>query len=175
MNPKNPERGQAVVLILIVLVLIGGGYWFLISSRDSRVQEAHRFARDAAQRLVLQQDMRFLNQRLASRAQVYYPPSWRERFFGYVRALGPVQGEIEMEGRVLFTSQFFSPTGVFHGRFNVASGPASVEIHCSHPGVQWEIDALNLNWTATPTPTPTPTASLISTSISATPAARQRK
>ncbi len=90
------------------------------------------------------------------RAQILYPPSWRERFFGYIRDLGPLQTGIEIEGHVSFTSQFFSPVGVFHGRFNVASGPASVEIHCLHTGVRWEIDGLTLSWTPPPTPTPTP-------------------
>jgi hypothetical protein len=130
----------------------------LISSRASREEEAFQFARYAAQSLVLQQDIHFLNRTLAPRAQVLYPPSWRERFFGYIRALGPVQGDIQIEGHVAFTSQFFSPVGTFHGRFNVASGPASIEMHFSHPGVRWEIDGLNLNWTALPTPTPMPTA-----------------
>ncbi len=173
---RSAERGQAIVLVLIVVALIAGGYWMLLSSRTSREEGALRFAQDAAHRLVLQQDMRFLNQTLAPRAQVLYPPSWRERFFGYIRALGPVQGAIEMEGHVSFTSQFFSPVGTFHGRFNVASGPASVEIHFSHPGVRWEIDGLNLNWTATPTPTPTPIATPVATATPPpSPTPRRRK
>jgi len=173
---RSAERGQAIVLVLIVVALIAGGYWMLLSSRTSREEGALRFAQDAAHRLVLQQDMRFLNQTLAPRAQVLYPPSWRERFFGHIRALGPVQGAIEMEGHVSFTSQFFSPVGTFHGRFNVASGPASVEIHFSHPGVRWEIDGLNLNWTATPTPTPIATPVAAATlSPSPTPTPRRRK
>lgn len=157
MKMRSTERAQVVVLLLIVLAVIGGGYWMLISSRASREEDAFRFAQTAAERLVLQHDMHFLNQTLAPRAQILYPPSWRERFFGYIRDLGPVQSGIEIEGHVTFTSQFFSPVGVFHGRFNVASGPASVEIHCLHTGVRWEIDGLNLSWTRPPAPTPPPT------------------
>jgi cbb3-type cytochrome oxidase subunit 3 len=155
---RKAERGQAIVLILIVLAVLAGGYWMLVTSRKNTEQDAERFARDAAQRLVLQQDMRFLNQTLTPHAQMLYPPSWRERFFGFVRDLGPVQSDLNVYGRVAFVSEFFQPTAVFHADFQVATGPAAVELHFSRPGPRWEIDALNLTWSAPPTPTPVPTS-----------------
>ncbi|MFN2477157.1 MAG: hypothetical protein ABR526_12560 [Chthoniobacterales bacterium] len=156
MKRNAQQRGQVMVLIVIVLAILGGGYWMLLSARQKTEQDAQSFAREAAERLILQQDMRFLNQTLTQHAQVLYPPSWRERFFGYVRDLGPVQSDLAVYGRVDFVSEFFQPTGVFHADFQAATGPASVELHFTRPASRWEIDAVNLNWSAPPTPTPMP-------------------
>lgn len=166
MKRQSTERGQAIVFIVILLAILAGGYWMLLSSRNSRQQDAQRFAREAAQKLVLQQDMHFLNQNLTSHAQVLYPPSWRDRFFEFIRNLGPVQGDFDVHGRVTFTSEFFDPNAVYHADFNTSAGPASIELHFSRPASRWEIDALNLTWT--PPPTPTPAAVPIPT-LSATP------
>lgn len=155
------------MLILIVLTVLIGGYWMLLSSRKNTEQDAQRFAREAAERLILQQDMRFLNQTLTPNAQRLYPPSWRDRFFGYVRDLGPLQGQLAVYGRVDFVSEFFQPSAVFHADFPVAAGPASLELHFSRPSARWQIDALNLTWSAPPTPTPMPT-------IAPTPTAKPR-
>ena len=162
MSMRQPGRthlrnGQALVLVLIVLAVLAGGYWFLLSSRDAREQDAHRFAREAAERLFLKQDARFLNQTLSPTVQTLYPPSWRERFFTFVRDLGPAQPDFDVEGRVTFTSEFFTPAGMFRARFNVASGPALLDIHFVHTGVRWEIDSLTLTCSPRATPAPTKT------------------
>ena len=146
------------MLVLIVLAVLAGGCWLLFSSRTAREEGARRFAREAATRLFFQQDARFLNQTLTPRAQLVYPPSWRERFFAFVRELGPAKPEFELEGDVTFTSEFFDPRGVFSAHFEVASGPAVLFLTFSHPGVRWEIDDLKLSWTPPATPTPAPTA-----------------
>ncbi len=78
---RDRNHGQTFVLVLIVLALLGGGYWLLLSSRNARIEDANRFAREASERLVVNRDARFLNERLTAHAQVYFPPSWRDRFF----------------------------------------------------------------------------------------------
>jgi len=159
---RRSESGQVIVLLLILLAILGGGYWLLISSREKREKEAWAFARDAATRIVVQQDMRFLDRTLSPKAQVLYPPSWRERLMTRIREPGPPQSEPRMRGQLFFRSQFFNPEGEFIVEWDFPTGPASIDLKISHPQALWQIDGINWTWQAPPpppTPTPSPTAS----------------
>jgi hypothetical protein len=151
------EEGQVVVLLAIVLAILAAGLWVLLSSRTARENEARAFAREATDRLLFRHDAHFLNQHLSPRVQALYPPSWRERFFGWVGELGAIEPQIDVSGRVTFTSEFFQPRGHFEAHVQAANGPAILEMYCSQSAVQWQIDALNLTWTPPPTPTASPT------------------
>ena len=52
------EGGQILVVLIILLGLIGGGVWWLYSSRDSMAKEGREFGREAIQRIVVQRDMK---------------------------------------------------------------------------------------------------------------------
>lgn len=155
-NRERRESGQAVVLLAIVLAIVGFGLWMLLSSRAAREEDAKQFARTTAERLLFAQDTHFLNQHLAPRAQVLFPPSWRERFFNWVREIGPIDPEMDVQGSTVFTSQFFDPHAHFEVRVKAKDGPAILELLFSQRSGQWDIDALNLTWTPAPTPSPTP-------------------
>lgn len=146
--------GQAIVLLLVLVAMLCVGIWMLFSSRVDREESARRFAAEVAQRVVIQHDERFLNQTLAPRAQVLYPPSWRWRMLETIRSLGPPQSQPSVEGDVYFQSQFFSPIGEFRARVDFASGPGYLDMRFSHPGVRWEIDGLNFTWTPPNAPAP---------------------
>jgi len=166
---RRSESGQVIVLILILLAILGGGWWVLKSSRDKREKEAWVFAKEAATRIVIQHDMRFLDRVLSQKAQLLYPPSWRERLMDRIREPGAAKSELRMRGNVLFTSQFFEPIGTFIAEWDFPTGPGFLEMKISHPQAFWQIDALNWTWQppppppppppSTPTPTPSPTPS----------------
>lgn len=160
MRRARPEResGQVIVLILIVLAVLGGGWWMMKSNRDNREREAREFAEEATRRVVLQHDLRYLDVNLSPDAQRQYPPSFRMRMLDYIREAGtPNSPQFKMKGTVRFTDQFFDPTGEFLAQFDYPAGPAYFEVHVSHRGVQWLIDAINWTWQPlAPPPTPTP-------------------
>lgn len=146
-----------VVLIVVVLAVVAGGLWLMQRNRDMREREARAFANEIATRLVLQQDTRFLDFSLTQKAQLMYPPSWRVRFFDYIRQQGPPPPQFQMtKGEVFFQNYFFEPTGHFIAQFDYPPGPAFLEMNISHPGALWVIDSLNWTWTPAPTPPPTP-------------------
>jgi hypothetical protein len=155
---RGRESGQVIILVVIVLAVLGGGWWFLKSNRDMRDREARAFANEIVTRLVLQGDTRFLDRNLTQKAQLLYPPSWRMRFFDYIRQQGPPPATFQMtKEEVLFQSYFFEPSATFIAQFNYPNGPAYLEVNISHPGALWVIDSINWTWSpAAPTPTPPP-------------------
>ena len=138
------ERGQVLVLVIIVLALIGGGYWYLISSRRDAEKQAWTFAREVAERIALQQDARFINLNLSPKAQVAMPPSARDLLIVNLRNLGTPDRNIGLTGKVEFASYFFDPKGAFRAQLNYPSAPAYLDIAISASNGPWCIDSLNL-------------------------------
>ncbi|MGI9089092.1 MAG: hypothetical protein ACR2HH_15345 [Chthoniobacterales bacterium] len=157
---RKKQRGEVLVLALILLAIFGGGLWYLWSARRINEAAARDFARDAAERIVLHQDQVFLNRALAPAAQVAYPPSWRERLFAHLRVLGPPPTSLDLQGETKFTSHFFDPHGAFRVRINYPENPAFLDLEVSHPRALWQIDMVNLTWTPHVEPTPSPTPML---------------
>ena len=158
-NPSVRQAGQVIVLILIVLALLGGGAWWLFNSKRQSEGEARAFAQQAAERMALQFDRKFLDQHLGLEAQVQFPPSFRERLLNRLRDLGVPAPQIDLEGKVTFTSRFFEPRGQFRARLMYPEKPAFLDLAVSRPHALWQIDYLNLTYVPTPTPTPTPSPS----------------
>ena len=154
--------GQVLVLLIILLAILGGGFWYMTQSKQANEKAARAFAQDAATRILLQHDDRFLAFSLAPEVQVTYPPSWRYRLFTRLQEMGAPTSNIELNGGVTFTSGFFEPKGDFHAKLNFADGPASLDLQISHPRALWQIDAINFTWTphVEPTPSPTPAPSV---------------
>ena len=144
---RSAVHGQAIVLLLIVVVVLGGIAWWLFTARDGSEADARAFAKEAATRLAFQHDTKFLNLHLGLEAQRKYPPSFRERFFDRLRSLGSPSGTPDVEGRVMFTSQFFQPTGEFSCLIQYPHAPATISMAISRPTGRWQIDYLNLIWT----------------------------
>ncbi len=159
---QHPASGQVLVLLVILLAIMGGGYWYMNQSKQANEKAARAFAQEAATRIVMQQDDRFLAFAIAPESQITYPPSWRYRLFSRLHDLGAPAPPIELDGRVTFTSGFFEPRGDFHAKINFPEGPAFLDLQVSHPRALWQIDAINLIWTpkVEPTPSPTPEPSL---------------
>ena len=144
------ERGQVVFLILVLLAIGAGGCWLVLSSRKSGENEARRFATEAATRLALHHDAKFLDHRIGPKSQVLYPPAWRSRMFDRLKSFGTPAPPIEVKGEVRFTSGFFSPVGVFQSQLNYPGMPAFLHLTVSNPSGRWQIDEINLRYHLAP-------------------------
>lgn len=159
---ERKQRGQAIVLLLIVLAIIAGIIWWLFSSRAQSQENAREFARVVGSRLATHFDRKFLDARLGQRADVQYPPSFRERFFERLRRLGVAQGPFTVNGEVFFTSYFFTPNAQLRVQLDYPNAPpAYLDVEISRPKMQWQIDYLNLTYDVPPPPAPLETATPI--------------
>ncbi len=141
------ERGQAIVLLLIALAVVGGLAWWLSASREKSQEAATAFAREAGVRLGRQFDRRFLDVHIAPEVQTRFPASFRDRVIEHLQRFGVADENVEVEGDVAFTNHFFQPRGTFKVHLFYPSGmKADLYLTVSDPHGWWQIDYANLVW-----------------------------
>jgi len=140
MDSRSKSSGQVIVILIIVLGLVGVGFWWLRSNKQEMAREGKEFARDAVQRIVVQRDSKFFNSRLSPAARMNFPASAQQDFFAEIAKLGPPAGAIDVQGDIEFNSQFFEPHGNFHARINYPARYADINLVISHPVGRWQID-----------------------------------
>jgi hypothetical protein len=142
MNSHSKSSGQVIVIVIIVLGLVGVGFWYLFSNKQEMAREGKQFARDAAQHIVVQRDMKFFNLHLSPQARMNFPASAQQDFFAEIAKLGAPSGTIDVKGDIEFNSQFFEPHGSFQARINYPARYADLNLLISHPVGRWQIDEI---------------------------------
>jgi hypothetical protein len=140
MNSRSQSSGQILVILIIVLALVGAGFWWLSSNKQAMAKEGRAFGREAIQRLVVQHDLNFFASRLSPAARINFAPSAQQEFIGEMVKMGTPVGPIDVQGNIEFESQFFEPRGNFHARVNYPATWADVNVAISHPVGRWQID-----------------------------------
>ena len=140
MHSRSKASGQVIVILIIVLALVGAGFWWLSSNKQEMAREGKQFARDAVQRIVVQRDINFFNSRLSPAARMNFPASAQQDFFAEIAKLGAPTGTIDVKGEIEFNSQFFEPHGNFQARINYPARYADMNLVISHPVGRWQID-----------------------------------
>jgi hypothetical protein len=143
-------RGEGLVLVIVILAILGGGYWYLLSTRRNSEQEAWNYAREVAEHVALQRDARFVDLNLSARAQVEMPPSSRERILNKLGELGAPDKRINLTGHVDFSSHFFDPKGSFRAQINFPASAVYLDMSISPSRGPWQIDALTVTWNQGP-------------------------
>jgi len=140
MNSRSKSSGQILAIVIILLALIGAGFWWLFSNKQEMAKEGREFGREAIQRIAVQHDLAFFSSRLSPQARLQLPPSAQQDFMSRMEKLGAPVGPVDVQGDILFQSQFFEPTGNFHARINYPARGAEINIAVSHPVGRWQID-----------------------------------
>jgi hypothetical protein len=149
-----------LVLWIIVAALVGGGLWFLYSSRRDGEKNATAFANEVTQRVAINYDEKYLHVHLSPEAQTKYLQSWRDRMLQNLRSFGPVKQPIPVKGDVQFSSYFFEPRGTFRAELVYPTMTAYLDLIITRGMTVWQVDDLNLTWNPPPTPTPSPTPAM---------------
>jgi len=140
MNSRSKSSGQILAIVIILLALIGAGFWWLFSNKQEIAKEGREFGREAVQRIAVQHDLAFFSSRLSPQARLQFPPSAQQDFMLRMEKLGAPVGPVDVQGDIQFQSQFFEPTGNFHARINYPARGADINIAVSHPVGRWQID-----------------------------------
>lgn len=148
--PRADVRGQVLVFLLFVLVVVAGGLLWLNHMARDREKSARAFAREAADRLARHFDQKFLDRWIAPEVKTLYPPSFRERLVGSFRQLGVASPEIDVTGDVLFSSRFFDPRGYLRAHVKYPNRSADIDLVISQPRGWWQIDRLLVTWNNPP-------------------------
>ena len=160
LNTRLRSSGQVVVILVIVLVLLGIGYWWLNSTKQEMAKGGKEFANEALQKIVVQHDINFFNSHLSPQARMNFAaPTAQQEFMNEIVQMGAPVGAIDLQGQMEFNSQFFEPHGAFHARINYPARYADFDVSISHPVGRWQIDTISfLKQTQQFAPAPAPAA-----------------
>jgi len=107
--PQSGQRGQALVFLIIVIAVIAGGLFFLISMRKDAKAEGERFVRQVIERCAFQHDVKFLHASVASDRRLAVPPAMDDQFIYYLTKLGVPDRNYNLTGQLLrFTARHLS-------------------------------------------------------------------
>ena len=129
-------------MLIIVLGLVGGGFWWLYSNKAEMAKEGQAFGKEAVQHIFVQHDINFFASYLSPQARVNFPVSAQQEFMNEIVQMGAPVGAIDLQGKIEFQSQFFEPQGNFHARINYPVKYADFDLAISHPVGRWQIDTI---------------------------------
>ena len=132
-NSRSKSTGQMLVVLSIVVVLLFIGWWWLYSNKQTMANEGRAFGREAVQRIAVQRDVNFFGSHLSPEARMQFPPSAQLDLMTRIEKLGAPAGPVDVQGDIVFQSQFFEPHGNFHARINYAAKAAEINVSISHP------------------------------------------
>jgi hypothetical protein len=153
-------KAEGLTIWVIVLGIIAGAIWFVFASRTESQKNARAFADEVVQKIVVNYDEKYLEQRLNPKSRPNYSPVWRSRLFQYLRGFGSLSQPVIAKGDVTFTSQFYDPRGFFRADLTYPAQTAYLELAVSKGLTNWQIDEINLVWNPPPAPTPTPSPAM---------------
>ena len=141
LNSRSKSSGQVIVLVIIVLGLLGVAYWWLNSTKQEMAKEGQQFANELVQKIVVQRDLNFFASRLSPQARMNFAaPTAQQEFINEIGRHGTPVGQINVQGKIEFQSQFFEPHGTFQARINYPAEYAEITFTVSHPVGRWQID-----------------------------------
>jgi hypothetical protein len=139
------ESGQVFGVLIIVIALIGVGFWLLFSYKNSTRNEGRAFGRQVIERLVVNHDANFLASSLGPQAKLDLSPLMQQDLMAKLQQLGAPVGPLNVEGDITFQSQFFEPRGLFTAQLNYPTGAMRMDVAISHPVGRWQIDTIGLS------------------------------
>src|SRR5215467_4190316 len=142
-DSRSKSSGQILVIVIIVLVLLGIAYWWLDSNKRQMAQEGRQFGRQVIQELVMQHNVKFFADHLSPAMRLQYPPSAQQDLMTQLDKLGTPMSPPNVQGDIVFQSQFFEPNGNFHAHINYPTRGADINVAVSHPVGRWQIDEIN--------------------------------
>src|SRR5213080_1319162 len=125
-NTNWKLSGEGLVVVIILLALIGGGLWYLYSTKAATDRET----------------------RLGPQAKLDLPPSQRDYMIRRFTHFGVPSQPIQIDESVTLESYFFEPRGIFTAHLNYPAQGATLQLATSHPVSRWQID--NITFTAQP-------------------------
>jgi hypothetical protein len=148
--PQSGQRGQALVFIIIVIAVIAGGLFFLISMRKDAKVEGERFAKQVIERCAFQHDVKFLHSSVASDRRLAVPPAMDDQFIFYLTKLGVPDRNYTLTGQVEFDSYFVSPHGTFKTILTYPDQHATVFVSIARPSGIWLVTDFGVTYERPP-------------------------
>jgi hypothetical protein len=147
---RSAQGGQALVFLIIVIAVIAGGLFFLMSMRKDAKAEGERFARQVIERCAFQHDVKFLHASVASDRRLAVPPAMDEQFIYYLTKLGVPDRNYNLTGQLEFDHYFGSPHGSYQAILTYPEQHATVSLTIARPSGIWLVTDFGVTYERPP-------------------------
>jgi hypothetical protein len=134
-----------LVVLIIILAIIGGGFWYLFSNKKTMDREARTFGRQMIEALTVRHDVNYFANNLSPQMRLDYPPSQQQSVISQFQQMGAPQQPIKIDETVTFESHFFTPRGHFTAHLFYPTQAATLDMDVSHPVGKWQLDDMTFS------------------------------
>jgi hypothetical protein len=150
LNSRSKLAGQGLVLVIIVLAILVGIWWYLHSTKTSTERDAIQYGHDVINRLVINHDRSVLDNDLAPQAKMEMPPSQRDYVIQRFAQFGTPSQPIQIEDNVSFDTSFgglisANPHGIFTAHLNYPAQPVTLQLATSQGATKWLIENITIS------------------------------
>jgi hypothetical protein len=150
LSSRSKLAGQGLVLVVIVLAILVGIWWYLHSTKTSTERDAIQYGHDVINRLVINHDRSVLDNDLAPQAKMEMPPSQRDYLIQRFTQFGAPSQPIQIEDSVSFDSSFMglisaNPRGIFTAHLNYPAQPVTMQLAISQGATKWLIENITIS------------------------------
>ena len=150
LSSRSKLAGQGHVLVVIVLAILVGIWWYLHSTKTSTERDAIQYGHDVINRLVINHDRSVLDNDLAPQAKMEMPPSQRDYLIQRFAQFGAPSQPIQIEDSVSFDSSFMglisaNPRGIFTAHLNYPAQPVTMQLAISQGATKWLIENITIS------------------------------
>jgi hypothetical protein len=151
-----PRKGRScgdagsVLLAIIVLLVLGGMFYFLYHLRRMSESEGRQFASQVIQRCAFQHDVKFLHSVVAADRRLAVSPGMDQQFIDTLAKLGAPSSNYTVTGELEFDNYFFSPHGTFKSILTFADRHGTFYVSVARPSGIWLVTDYGVSWEKPP-------------------------
>ena len=150
LKPQSGESGSALLFVIILIMVIAGGWYGLSTLRSNSEIEGKQFARDVIERIAVQHDGKYLHSVVAADRRIAFPPATEQGFIDGFTKLGAPDRNFSVDGDLTFESYFFSPHGTFKSILTYPDRHATILVTVAKPRGYWVLTDLAITWERPP-------------------------
>src|SRR6267143_44611 len=124
-SPRSRESGSALLFVIILVVVIAGGWYGLSNLRRNSEIEGKQFAQEVIERVAVQHDGKYLHSIVAADRRIAFPPATEQGFIDGFIKLGAPDRNYSVDGSRTFESYVFSPHVTFRSILTYADRHAT--------------------------------------------------
>jgi hypothetical protein len=150
---KAPQRKAEVgsfALAIILVLLIGGMFFFLYGKRRASESEGREFADNVIQHCAFGHDVNFLRSVVAENRRLAVPPAKDQEFIDILAKLGTPDRNYSLTGNLQFDNYFFSPQGVYKSILTFPDRHGTFFVSVARPGGTWLVEDYGIVWERPP-------------------------
>jgi len=145
LSSRYKTSGQGLVIVIILVVIAIGIWWYLQSTKAATDHDAREFGRETVKQLAVNYNKEWLDQYLSPQAKLAMAPSMREYLVNRFRQFGAPQQPIQIDEIVSFETAVggfvsYAPKGTFTAHLNYPGQGATLQLATSHPETRWQLD-----------------------------------